>query len=176
MEVEDWRCVSQHYVLELIEKAVTVHGGLASRFIPTIIVAASEDALSVCKTLRSVLKEHHRDKGEGREEESPFPSPVILLASTLQRYDEEVNPYNPLLDGTWSGSFSGARVLVVDKVRCDEVLLVIVKRYTRVRGVWVARGHAYVTCLSPAPSISTVSRPPYPHTSGSRNPAPQLSA
>lgn len=112
MEVGDWKCVSQAYVLALIEKAV-VSQNLVSRFNPSIIVAASEDALSVCKTLKAVLKEHGETAGAG----TVFPgSPLVVLTSSFERYDEEENPFNPIIRGAWTGSFSGAKVLVVDKV------------------------------------------------------------
>lgn len=107
MEVGDWRCVSQASILALIEKAVVVQK-MRIRFNPSIVFAASEDALSVCRTLKAVLKEH-AEEGDSETDLSP-----TILTSSFERYDEE-NPYNPVIRGAWSGSFSEAKVLVVDK-------------------------------------------------------------
>lgn len=85
MEVSDWRCVSRHYILELVERAVPQ---LMERFQPTLLVAAGPHAVSVASTLKSVLKERSRSAGP------------TILTSDLEVYDEEHHPYNPVL-GKW---------------------------------------------------------------------------
>lgn len=82
MEVSDWRCVSRHYILELVERAVPQ---LMERFQPTLLVAAGPHAVSVASTLKSVLKERSRSAGP------------TILTSDLEVYDEEHHPYNPVL-------------------------------------------------------------------------------
>ena len=86
----DWRCVSQHYIQELIAKAVDQHQ-LDLKFKPSLIVAAGEDALSVARMLRACLK----GKLPG--------SSILTLSSSLDLYDEEANPYNPS-HGYWGNN------------------------------------------------------------------------
>lgn len=79
----DWRCVSQHYIQELITKAVEQHQ-LDLKFKPSLIVAAGEDALSVARMLKACLKGKLRPG-----------SSILTLSPSLDLYDEEANPYNP---------------------------------------------------------------------------------
>lgn len=82
----DWRCVSQHYIRELIENAVDQQQ-LHVRFKPTLLIAAGEDALSIARTLARTLK-------------ARTSSSIPILTSSLEFYDEDANPYNPLV-GRW---------------------------------------------------------------------------
>ena len=85
----DWRCVSQHYVQELIERACETHQ-LDQKFRPSLIVAAGEDALSVSRMLRATLK-------------AKTGSACPILSSKLDLFDEEANPYNPN-QGYWGNN------------------------------------------------------------------------
>ena len=77
----DWRCVSQHYIQELIESAVSQHQ-LHLKFKPTLIVAAGEDALSVARMLKASLK-------------AKTGSSIPVISNKMELHDEEANPYNP---------------------------------------------------------------------------------
>jgi hypothetical protein len=87
----DWRFVSQHYIQELIAKAVDQHQ-LDLKFKPSLIVTAGEDALPVARMLKAILK------GKGNPGSS-----ILTLSSSLDLYDEEANPYNPS-HGYWGNN------------------------------------------------------------------------
>ncbi len=89
MEVTDWRCVSQHHIQELVENAVERHQ-FHVKFKPSLIIAAGEDALSVSRMLRAVLK-------------AKIGSGIPILTHKLDLYDEETNPYNPN-QGYWGNN------------------------------------------------------------------------
>ncbi len=108
LEHTDWRCVSQHHIqevrfagcshglhaqssaaMQLVETAVD-RNRLHETFRPSIIIAAGEDALSVSRMLRAVLK-------------AKTHSGIPILTSSFQLYDEEANPYNPIT-GPWGNS------------------------------------------------------------------------
>ena len=85
----DWRCVSQHYVVELVNHAVEQHQ-LGTKFKPTLIIAAGEDALSVARILKAALK-------------AKTGSAVLTLSPKLDLHDEDANPYNPN-QGYWGNN------------------------------------------------------------------------
>lgn len=87
--VLDWRCVSQHYIQDLIAKAVEQHQ-LDVKFKPTLIIAAGEDALSVARMLKASLK-------------GKAGSLILTLSPNLDLYDEDANPYNPN-QGYWGNN------------------------------------------------------------------------
>jgi hypoxanthine phosphoribosyltransferase len=96
MDVTDWRAVSQHYVREVVAKAAP---GLAASFTPTLLVAASDDALAVARVLRDALGTRPAAR---------------ILSPLLQVVDDHTNPYHqhttPFTDG-----FNGHHILIVDK-------------------------------------------------------------
>jgi len=97
----DTRFMSSHYIEELIEKAVDEQQ-LHDKFKPTLLLAVSDDALAPARLLRHYLRFR-----SGQD--------VPTLTHKLDLYDEDANPYNPII-GSWANnSLSGHRVLLVDK-------------------------------------------------------------
>jgi hypothetical protein len=74
------KSVSQHYIRETIQNAIRSQADF-SDFKPTLLIAASEDALTLARVLRDELK-----AVLGCES-------AIILTSVLQIYDD-LNPYN----------------------------------------------------------------------------------
>jgi hypoxanthine phosphoribosyltransferase len=99
-EITDWRCISQHAVAGMIEKAVS--RGDFQAFAPTVLVAASTDALNVAWGLKKAMQAHTSES-------------VMCLTSRLETYDENDNPYNPIRGPTDVIKLNGSRILLVDK-------------------------------------------------------------
>jgi hypothetical protein len=86
----DWRSVSQHYVQELVERAVDQQQ-LCTRFAPSLLLAAHDDALGVAGTLAAVLK-------------ARAGTSVPILTPRMEIFDPAAHPYNPFPKGVmWSG-------------------------------------------------------------------------
>jgi len=101
-EVHDWRCVSQHHTLTLIERAVDGQR-LIDRFAPDLLVAAQDHALVVASQLADVLGAR----------KSPRPT---VLTHTMQLFDIAAHPYNPHAEAWTGGTLSGRHILAVDVV------------------------------------------------------------
>ncbi|KAG1664690.1 hypothetical protein FOA52_006665 [Chlamydomonas sp. UWO 241] len=102
-ELNDWHCVSQHYITNLIVQSCSPTGTLVS-FAPTLLIAAHDHALSVANTLAGVLASR-----------TSTTAPVVLTPD-LQLYDAERNPYNPHPEAWINGTLCGQHILVVDVV------------------------------------------------------------
>jgi hypothetical protein len=78
-----WKTVSTHYIRETLHNAIRSNQ-LCSHYQPTLLIAASEDALTLARVLRDELKA------------VPGCGNPLILTRDLRLYDDS-NPYNPHL-------------------------------------------------------------------------------
>lgn len=100
MDSGDWKTVSLHYMRDVIRTSITKQS-IDTVFRPTLLIAASEDALAIARILRSELQ-------------AKTSQCLPILTSKLQLFDDS-NPYRGEVTSAWQGTFSGQHVLLVDK-------------------------------------------------------------